>query len=307
MRQAVSAQTKAGRGVSPQASSIRAQSFRKRAELGNGKKLVLVGSEAEEDRAARLVEIQPMSFQRAQIGKGIRQHKAKFLCLRAAGRMHWSAIRDGEGAGEAFGYKVADQPGHDGSKLGPRHGECAAHRSCAERIEAKTHVQRRWLETFGPDIVGHQRRDLPGGRTEIELDPDACIEMDAIEDRGDGLLGRRQRIAVVADSALEDEADPVRTITQVIEDLRVGGLRIGQVDPLHDRPGRGRPAGDALSALRARVERLDGNAVIALRSEGGERRVLQRLCHKGLPRCLVGGREVAGKGQFHHSPQALRG
>ena len=160
-----------------------------------------------------------MSFQRAQIGKGIGQHKAKFLRLRAAGRMHWSSVGDGEGPGEAFSYKVADQPGHDGSKLGPRHGECAAHRSCAERIEAKAHVQRRWPETFRPDIVGHQRRDLSGGRTEIELDPDASIEMDAIEDRSDGLFGRGQRIAVVADSALEDEAEGVRTVTQVIEEF----------------------------------------------------------------------------------------
>ena len=70
MRQAVSAATKAGRGLSPHASSIRAHNFRKRAELGDGQELVLIGGKAEIDEAPRIVERDAALLQRAEIGDG---------------------------------------------------------------------------------------------------------------------------------------------------------------------------------------------------------------------------------------------
>jgi len=157
-------------------------------------------------------------------------------------------------------------------------------------------------------MLSHQFRGLPRRRTEIKLNRDASVEIDVVEGCADGVAGRRQSVAIVANGPLEHEVEGVGAIAQIVEGLRVGGFRIEKVDPLHDRPRRtGRAARNALCPPCARVERLDGDAVIALGSEQGERRAFERLFHEGLPRRLVGRREVAGKGQFHHSPQALSG
>ena len=279
-----------------------------RAKLGDGEELVLVGGEAEEDQAARSIEIETVLLQGPQISERVGKDEGKLLSLRAAGRMHRPAVGNREGPREAFSREIADQPGDHGRKLGPGHGEGAAHRSRAKRVEAEAYVQGGWLQFLRPNMLSHQLRDLPRGRTEIKLHRDPGIEIDIVEGLADGGGGRRQGIAIVADGALEHEVQAVRAIAQIVEGLRIGGFRVGKVDPLHDGPLRtGRTARDALCALRAGIKRLDGDAVIAFRSERGERRTFERLFHEGLPRRLVGGREVAGKGQFHHSPQALSG
>ena len=88
--------------MSPQASSMRAQSFRNARNLAMVRNWSWSAARRKKIAAARLVEIEPLSFQRAQIGKGIGQHKGKFLRLRAACRMHGSSVGDGEGPSEAF-------------------------------------------------------------------------------------------------------------------------------------------------------------------------------------------------------------
>ncbi len=170
---------------------------------------------------------------------------------------------------------------------------------------------KRMVQSFGPSpraltSVAMRPAASFDWMLEIEIDGDAGIEIDIVERRADGGARRGQRVAVIADRALEHERLAARAIHQIVEDLRIGGFGVGEVDPLHDSPGE--PGGAALDAggvPRPRIERFDGDAVIGLRPERSERRPLQRLFDERLPSRLVGGREIAGQGEFHHSRQAL--
>ena len=116
-------------------------------------------------------------------------------------------------------------------------------------------------------------------KAEIEVYRDAGIEIDRVERRADrGAVGGKG-IAVIADGAFEDERDGVRAVVQVVEDLRVGGLGVRVVDPLHHAqggPARGR---DRTRLARRGRERLDGDAVIGLGRERGGR-AFERFFHK---------------------------
>ena len=62
---------------------------------------------------------------------------------------------------------------------------------------------------------------------------------------------------MIADGALEHERDVVRAVVQVVEDLRVGGLGVGMIDPLHHAQGEpgARPAIGRASCARGRAAR----------------------------------------------------
>ena len=92
------------------------------AKLGDGEELVLVRGEPEKDVAARGVERNAASFQRAEVSDGIGEHEGKLLRLGAARRMDGSPVGNGEGAGEALIGKFGDAAGDEGRELGPRHG-----------------------------------------------------------------------------------------------------------------------------------------------------------------------------------------
>ena len=121
--------------------------------------------------------------------------------------------------------------------------------------------------------------------------------MHAGERRLDRSFRRGQGITVIADCAFEHEHGAARAVVQIVEDLRVGGIGIGQIDALHDAPSLASLAArDDGSVLRPRIERLDDDAVIAHRTERGDRRALQRLFDERLPVSLLGGRKVARQG-----------
>ena len=87
--------------------------------------------------------------------------------------------------------------------------------------------------------------------------------MHAFERPLDRLLRRRKSIAVIADRTAEHQHRAARGIVQIVEDLRVGGVRVGQVDALHHAPRRAwlAPSNNS-SVLSAGVERLYDDAVI---------------------------------------------
>ena len=98
------------------------------AELSDGQELILIGGEAEEDEAARVVEREALLLERAEISEGIGEHKGKLLRLGAAGGMHGPSVRDGEGAGKALLGQTGDDGGHRGCELAPRLRDNAARR-----------------------------------------------------------------------------------------------------------------------------------------------------------------------------------
>ena len=221
--------------------------------------------------------------------------------------MDHSAVGNGEGAGEALCGKIGHGPGKDRRNILPGRA-LTAHGDTAERSEAEADRHVLGIDSPRLDQSGDQAGGIFRLNAEIEIDGDARIEMDVIQRLADrGSSGRKGR-AVIADGALEHEHEAARAIVKIVEELCVGSFRIGKIDPLHDGPRRARDASlDAACLLRARIKRLDGNAVISLRPEGGKGHPLQRLCNERLPRLLVGGREVTGQGAFHHCRQALSG
>ena len=80
------------------------------AELGNGEELILVGGEAEVDKAPCIVELDAALLQGAEIGDGGGERESELLRLGAARGMDHSAVGDGEGAGEALGGSIDDHP-----------------------------------------------------------------------------------------------------------------------------------------------------------------------------------------------------
>ena len=123
----------------------------------------------------------------------------------------------------------------------------------AKRIEAEADGHGLRRDRARLDQRGEQARRIFRLKAEVEIEGDAGIEIDFVERRADrGAVGGK-RIAVIADGAFEHERDAVRAIVQIVEDLRVGGLGVGKIDPLHDAPRQaGGAARDAATRSCAR-------------------------------------------------------
>jgi hypothetical protein len=105
-------------------------------------------------------------------------------------------------------------------------------------------------------------------RAEVEVDDDAGIELDAVEHARQRCRRRIETITIGGNRAGHDQSQPVRTVLQILQGLRVGSGRVGMIDPLHQRPRRARcPPGNRLCPGRARIQRLDPQAVIGLADE----------------------------------------
>ena len=185
-------------------------------------------------------------------------------------------------------------------KLAPGPRARAGGGKAADRIDAGAQVDRgrRNFPAF------HQRGEmLHGGarrRAEIEVDGDAGVELDAVEHARQRRRRRIQAIAIGVERAGEHQRQPGRAILQVLQRLRVGGRRIGMVDPLHQGPGRPRRApGDRLGPGRARIKRLDPQPVIGLADQALlERGALERGLDQLAPFRLAGRRKFGGEGEF---------
>ena len=246
-------------------------------------------------------------LQGAEIGDGAREREGELLRFRAAGGMNDAPVGNGKRTGEALTREIGHEAGKDRRNVGPGHRALAAQSNAAERTEAEAdgHVLRR--EATGLDQSGEQARGVLRLNAEVEIDGDAGIEMNIVQRRADRGAAGGQRITVIADRALKHEGDAVGAVGQVVEDLRIGGLGVGEIDSLHDRPGLARwPARDAACLRGAAVKRLDADAVIGLGPERGKGRALQRLFDQRLPCRLVGRGKVPGQGAFHHCRQAYR-
>ena len=99
-------------------------------------------------------------------------------------------------------------------------------------------------------------------RAEFERDRDAGIEMHAGQRALERVRRRRKPVAMRADRAGRDQHQAIGAIVEFVQDFRVAGVRVGMVDALHHLPARAAgAAGHRRRIKRARIERLDGEAV----------------------------------------------
>ncbi len=136
-------------------------------------------------------------------------------------------------------------------------------------------------------------------RAEIEVERDTGVELDVLE-RTRKRLGRGSKtVAVGVERPGKDQRQPGRAVFEILKCLRVGGSRIGMVDPLKNLPGPRRPAGDRLCPCRAWIKRFDAQPVISLADQPlVESGTLERSLDERAPFRLRRRREFSGQGKI---------
>ncbi len=311
IRQAVSAATVVGFGVKPQACLHARPQFPDGAKFRDGEKLVGVGRQPEIDHAARGIERHAAGFKRAQAVDRGGDGESQFLRFRAAGIVDDAPVRHHQWAAKALIGEAPHLLGEVFRQFAPRPWTGPRSGKAADRVETSAHVDgsRRKFAAF------HQRRKvLHGGarrRAEIEVDGNAGIEFDVLEHALDDRRRCVQTIAVGVERTGEHQSQAGRPVFEVLKRLLVRRRRIGVVDPLHQGPGRaGLAPGDRHGAGRARVKRLDPQAVIGLGHQAlVERGAFERRLDKFAPFRLAGRRKFGGEGEFvgHGSKMAQYG
>ena len=133
-------------------------------------------------------------------------------------------------------------------------------------------------------------------RAEIEIEPDAGIEVNACERARDRLISRGEPVAVGADRAGEDEGEAGRTVFEIVQGLGIRRRWVGMVHALDGRPRRaGCTPGYRQRIRLSVVERLDGEPVIGPGDKLlVERRALEHRFDQLAP-LLAGGRGKLGR------------
>ena len=213
--------------------------------------------------------------------------------------MDHPSISGRERAFEAHRCKALDGAGDRGHDLGPAIGTGAPHRTGSERVETEADIAGGGVDAFALDIFGEVNGGHPRLRTDLKLDADAGVEIDAVENLCYGFRRRIQSITMRAGGAGEHQCQPCRAVLQIVQRLRVGRFRIRMIDPLHDLPGRGGgAAGDRRSASRAAIDRIDLQPIGSLADQFLERRAFQHPVDQLAP-VVVGGRgKILGQGEF---------
>ncbi len=120
-------------------------------------------------------------------------------------------------------------------------------------------------------------------------------------------------VAVGAHRAGEYQDEAGGAVFQIVESLRIGGGRIGMIDPLHDRPGGARRAsGNGAGVGSTVIQRLDGQAVIGSAFQALEWRALEHGGNELAPVVIVAGAKspandkVSGAGHRLKMPWVAR-
>ena len=189
-------------------------------------------------------------------------------------------------------------------QLAPRHGARARARQAADRIDAGAQIDRRRREL----AALHQRGEMSAPALRVgglRLKSMVMPASSSTPSSARSSVVRRgiEAVAVGVERAGEHQRQPGRAVFQILQRLRIGRRRIGMIDPLHQRPGRARRApGDRLGARRARIERLDAQAVIGLADQPlVERGALERRLDQLAPVRLAGRREIRRRGEGRRS------
>ena len=186
-----------------------------RAKLGHGQEFVGVGTEAEIDHAPRGIQRASARLERAQIGDRNCQHVSEFLRLGAAGIVDHPAVATGKWACKA----AVGQTGNGGIEArhefvpGPPAAACRC--SGADRVETEAYGGGGGRSAPAFKQCSEPGRDIVAVRTEIDVDPDAGIEVHAGQRARDRVVGRGQTVTVGANRPGEDEREPGRTVFQI--------------------------------------------------------------------------------------------
>src|SRR4029079_6562572 len=127
--------------------------------------------------------------------------------------------------------ETLDRTGDGGNDLLPAIGTGAPNRAGPERVQPEADVARRGIDPFALDVFGEVNGRHARLRTDLKLDADAGIEINAVENLRDRLCRRIEPKPVSAIGAGEYECQPRGAILQIVQRLHVGRLRIGMVDP----------------------------------------------------------------------------
>ena len=138
-----------------------------------------------------------------------------------------------------------------GTISGQRIGAGSPHRAGAERIEAEADIAGCGRDALALDIFGEVDRGHARLRADLKFDGDPGIDENAVEHLFDRFRRRLQSKAMGAVGAGKHQRQPGGAVFEIVQRLRVGGCRIGMIDPLHDLPGRGGgAAGDRRGVAR---------------------------------------------------------
>ena len=295
MRQALSACTRGASGARPQASPTRAQSRRSARNFDERDELVGVGRHPERDCRAGGLDGNSALLERAQIAQPRGEREGQLLRGRAAGRVDRPSVRGDERPGIPLAAQRRDEICQPSRLRVPRRPASTAGQG-ADRIEAEAETDRLDAVARARDEPGEALRLILGSRTEIEFEPGAVVEPDAVER---AMQGRRipfaQTMTVGAGSAGEDDLQPIGPAGEILARL---GIRVAGFGMIHARqhgPGAGadarRPGGRSASS----VERLQRDPVRGFRDERVQRSALQRSLSRPEPFGLGKEREPAGK------------
>ena len=135
-------------------------------------------------------------------------------------------------------------------------------------------------ETFCQRHIDGRR----GLRGEIEFDANAGRKLNAFQHAGEGGLVWRERTAIIAGGALEDEQKAAGAAVEFIKGALVGESRIGMIDPCQSLPrGGARANDDGLGVAAAGRERLYRDAVIGRADQPFERRAFENGLNDPAP------------------------
>ena len=119
----------------------------------------------------------------------------------------------------------------------PRKGCEAGSRHGAKRIVAETDLR---LVRSNAALLKYGGKILSGILvlcTEIELERDPGVEIDAAKGSGDRFFCTGEAVAVATVASRKDKAQSGCAVLEIQQRLPVGGLGIGMVDTLDDLPG----------------------------------------------------------------------
>ena len=176
--------------------------------------------------------------------------------------MHHSTIGSDEGTGKALCDEIIDRCCDVLADGGSFAGQGTKSRAGADGVQPEPRPNQIGGDAEHARSIGKGMCRVAPARAAIERDVDSGIEIDALQDFGEGFGSGGQAKAVGTDGLLENECQAGRAILEIVQRLLVCAHGIGIIDALQDRPRRCSGAGEnGCAGTGHLIERLDPDAV----------------------------------------------